>query len=90
MKSKEVGSKKNLSMIAIIVGWGITILAVFWQVAMKDAGYSHRLNEVEEEIEDLNSRVRATEDFRLIISEQLAEIKTDLIWIKERLNEINR
>ena len=88
MKSKEVGSKKNFPMIAIIVGWSITILAVFWQVAMKDAGYSHRLNEVEEEIEDLNTRVQTTENFRLIILEQLAEIKTDLIWIKDRLNQI--
>ena len=90
MKSKEVGSKRNLSTIAIMVGWGLTILAVIWQVAMKDAGYTHRLDEVEEEIEDLNTRVKTTEDFRIVISEQLTEIKTDVKWIKERLDQLNR
>jgi len=88
MKSKEVGSKRNFPMIAIIVGWGMTILAVFWQIAMKDASYSHRLDEVEEELETLNSRVYTTEDFRITISSQLAEIKTDLLWIKQKLNNI--
>lgn len=86
--SKEVKNKRNFSTIAIIAGWGLTILAVIWQVAMKDATYSIRIDQIEEELETLNTRVRTTDDFRLTISGQLAEIKTDLSWIKQKLNNI--
>ena len=86
--SKEVKNKRNFSTIAIIAGWGLTILAVIWQVAMKDATYSIRIDQIEEELETLNTRVRTTDDFRLTISGQLAEIKTDLLWIKQKLNNI--
>ena len=86
--SKEVKNKRNFSTIAIIAGWGLTILAVIWQVAMKDATYSIRIDQIEEELETLNTRVRTTDDFRLTISSQLAEIRTDLTWIKQKLNGI--
>jgi len=86
--SKEVKNKRNFSTIAIIVGWGLTILTVIWQVAMKDATYSIRIDQIEEEVETLNTRVRTTDDFRLTISSQLAEIRTDLTWIKQKLNGI--
>ena len=86
--SKEVKNKRNFSTIAIIAGWGLTILAVIWQVAMKDATYSIRIDQIEEELETLNTRVRTTDDFRLTISSQLAEIRTDLTWIKQKLNNI--
>ena len=84
-RGNENESKKPFSTIAIFVGWGVTILAVIWQVAMKDAGYSHRLDDIEEEIVDVSSRLNNTEEFRVMIVEQLAEIKTDVSWIKQRL-----
>lgn len=84
-RGSENESKKPFSTIAIFVGWGATILAVIWQVAMKDAGYSHRLDDVEEEIVDVSNRLNNTEEFRVMIVEQLAEIKTDVSWIKQRL-----
>ena len=87
-RGSENESKKPLGTIAIFVGWGLTILAVIWQVAMKDAGYSHRLDQVEEEIVEVSVRLNDTEQFRVLIVEQLAEIKTDLSWIKQRLDEL--
>jgi len=88
-RGNENESKKSFGTIAIFAGWGLTILAVIWQVAMKDAGYSHRLDQAEKEIVEVSSRLNDTEQFRILIVEQLAEIKTDLTWIKQRLEEFN-
>ena len=71
-------SKLSMGTIAILAGWAFTILAVIWQVAMKDAAYAGSIEILEEEVQEIKVRVDDTEEFRLEIVEQLTEIKTDL------------
>ena len=82
-------SKTPIGTIAILAGWAVTILAIFWQVAMKDATYASSIEQLEKDVVEVSVRVDDTEEFRLTIVEQLSEIKTDLIWIKERLNQLD-
>jgi septal ring factor EnvC (AmiA/AmiB activator) len=77
----------NFSMVAILAGWGLTILAIVWQVAIKDATYTSRLNTIETELTNVDERLDTAEEFRLNISSDLAEIKTDLMWIRKQLQE---
>lgn len=77
----------NMTVIAILVGWALTIAAIIWQVAVKDANYSLRINNIEKQIVSLDERLDSAEEFRLQISGDLAEIKTDLLWIRKQLQE---
>tara|TARA_S200002703_G_scaffold155624_1_gene159986 strand:+ start:632 stop:943 length:312 start_codon:yes stop_codon:yes gene_type:complete len=77
----------NISMIAILVGWGLTIAAIVWQAAVKDATYTSRLDFIESELTSVDERLDTAEEFRLNISSDLAEIKTDLLWIRKQLQE---
>tara|TARA_R110000851_G_scaffold15422_3_gene51008 strand:- start:470 stop:781 length:312 start_codon:yes stop_codon:yes gene_type:complete len=77
----------NISLIAILAGWGLTILAIVWQVAIKDATYTSRLDFIEAELTGVDERLDTAEEFRLNISSDLAEIKTDLMWIRKQLQE---
>ena len=81
-------SKLSMGTIAILAGWAFTILAVIWQVAMKDAAYAGSIEILEEEVQEIKVRVDDTEEFRLEIVEQLTEIKTDLKWIKRKLDGV--
>ena len=42
-------SKNNFNTLAILVGWGLTIAAIIWQAAIKDATYTSRLDFIEAE-----------------------------------------
>jgi len=88
-KNQDMTANKNInfSMIAILVGWGLTILAIVWQVAIKDATYTSRLKTIETELTNVDERLDTAEEFRLNISSDLAEIKTDLMWIRKQLQE---
>lgn len=81
--------KTPLTTIGMLVGWGVTILAMVWQLAMKDAAYANSIETLEQEVEEVIVRVDDTEAFRLTIVDQLSEIKTDLRWIKQRLDQLN-
>jgi|TARA_R110000824_G_scaffold125902_4_gene285208 hypothetical protein len=81
--------KTPLTTIGMLVGWGVTILAMVWQLAMKDAAYANSIDTLEQEVEEVIVRVDDTEAFRLTIVDQLSEIKTDLRWIKQRLDQLN-
>ena len=83
----SVSKSMNFSMIAILVGWALTILAIVWQVAIKDATYTSRLSTIEAELTNVDERLDTAEEFRLDISSDLAEIKTDLMWIRKQLQE---
>tara|TARA_R100001463_G_scaffold119123_4_gene174933 strand:- start:2432 stop:2725 length:294 start_codon:yes stop_codon:yes gene_type:complete len=72
---------------SVLVGWFITILAIVWQVAIKDANYSLRIDNIESQLVSLDERLDTAEEFRLQISGDLAEIKTDLVWIRQQLQE---
>jgi len=88
-KNQDMTANKNInfSMVAILAGWGLTILAIVWQVAIKDATYTSRLNTIETELTNVDERLDTAEEFRLNISSDLAEIKTDLMWIRKQLQE---
>ena len=81
--------KTPLTTIGMMVGWAVTILAMVWQLAMKDAAYANSIQILEEEVEEVIVRVDDTEAFRLTIVDQLSEIKTDLRWIKQSLDQLN-
>ena len=82
-----VNKNINISLIAILAGWALTILAIVWQVAIKDATYTSRLEFIEAELTGVDERLDTAEEFRLNISSDLAEIKTDLMWIRKQLQE---
>ena len=87
MENKMTKSKNNFNTLAILIGWGLTIAAIIWQVAIKDATYTSRLDFIEAELTNLDERLDTAEEFRLNISSDLAEIKTDLLWIRKQLQE---
>ena len=77
----------DATLASVLVGWLLTILAIVWQVAVKDSNYSLRLDNIENQIVSLDERLDNAEEFRLEISGDLAEIKTDLVWIRKQLQE---
>ena len=79
--------KINLNTPAIIAGWGLTIIILVWQLAIKDSEYSLKTDHLQVAMGNLDSRLDTAEEFRLDISSDLAEIKTDLIWIRKQLEE---
>ena len=71
----------------LMAGWALTLITIVWQVAIKDATYTSRLDEIESDLNKLDRRVDTAEQFRLEISSDLAEIKTDLVWIRLTLQD---
>jgi len=86
-KTADATKNINISLIAILAGWALTILAIVWQVAIKDATYTSRLDFIEAELTAVDERLDTAEEFRLNISSDLAEIKTDLMWNRKQLQE---
>ena len=78
-------TKTNWSVIGMLVAWALTLATFVWNTAVKDANYSARLGTIEEELDDLDSRLDTAESFRMEIRADLAEIKTDLLWIRREL-----
>ena len=77
----------SIGSIGIIVGWAITLLVLVWQVAVKDSQYSIEIENIKKELVSVDERLDITEAFKLEISSDLAEIKTDLLWIRQQLQE---
>tara|TARA_R100001082_G_scaffold17470_2_gene8737 strand:- start:651 stop:944 length:294 start_codon:yes stop_codon:yes gene_type:complete len=80
-------TEMNITSVGIIVGWVITILVLVWQVAVKDSQYSLEIENIKNELISVDKRLNTTEAFKLEISSDLAEIKTDLLWIRQQLQE---
>jgi len=79
--------RTSFAIIAIIVGWFSTIIGVVWTASSKDTQYEFRLNTIERELVNLDERMDAAESFRMEIRSDLAEIKTDLVWIRKELEK---
>ena len=79
--------QKKFSMTAIIVGWFVTIAAFIYSFATTNANYSHRIEAIEAELLSLDSRLDTSEAFRIQLASDLAEIKTDLLWIRRSIEE---
>ena len=79
--------QKKFSMTAIIVGWFLTIAAFIYSFASTNANYSHRIESIEAELLSLDQRLDTSEAFRIQLASDLAEIKTDLLWIRRSIEE---
>ena len=82
--------QKKFSMTAIIVGWFVTIAAFIYSFASTNANYSHRIESIEAELISLDQRLDTSEAFRIQLASDLAEIKTDLLWIRRSIEEQGR
>lgn len=79
--------KQRISIYAVVLGWAITLIAFIYNVATVNANYSYRLDSIEKELLSLDSRLDTSEAFRVELSSDLAEIKTDLLWIRNALEK---
>lgn len=82
-------SKTNWSVVGMLAAWGLTLATFVWNAAVNQAQTVARLNVIEKNIDDLDSRLDIAETFRMEIRADLAEIKTDLIWIRRQLDNDN-
>ena len=78
-------TKQRMSVYAIVIGWIVTLIAFIYNVATVNANYSFRLDSIERELISLDARLDTSEAFRVELSTDLAEIKTDLLWIRKTL-----
>lgn len=83
-------AKQRLSTYAIAIGWLMTLIAFIYNVATVNANYSFRLDSIERELGSLDKRLDTSEAFRVDLSTDLAEIRTDLLWIRKALEQDRR
>ena len=74
------------SFIATIVGWALTLSVFIWNFSAKSAAMEYRISSLEEKNTALEERMKDADALRTTIQTQLAEIKTDLIWIRNELS----
>ena len=74
------------SFIATIVGWALTLSVFIWNFSAKTAAMEYRIQSLEEKNTMLEQRMKDADALRTTIQTQLAEIKTDLIWIRNELS----
>ena len=74
------------SFIATIVGWALTLSVFIWNFSAKSAAMEFRIQSLEEKNGMLEQRMKDADALRTTIQTQLAEIKTDLIWIRNELS----
>lgn len=77
--------KWSSNLVAITVGWALTVASFIWAIASKDADYSNRIERIEIELVDLDKRMSVSENFSIEIKTSLAQIQTDLLWIRKQL-----
>jgi hypothetical protein len=79
--------RTNWPLVGMGVAWTITLAGFVWNAAAANSNYSLRIDHIEAELSDLDSRLDLAETFRMDIRASLAEIKTDLLWIRQQLND---
>ena len=75
----------NPNFLAILVTWSITVGGFIWSTATTNAEYNYKIERIEKELIVLDERLDLAETFRMEIRTDLAQIKTDLIWIRKDL-----
>lgn len=80
-------TKTNWSVVGMLVAWALTLASFVWNTAVNQANTESRLNRIESDVNDLDARLDVAESFRMEIRADLAEIKTDLIWIRRQLDQ---
>tara|TARA_Y100000004_G_scaffold107238_1_gene120360 strand:+ start:370 stop:642 length:273 start_codon:yes stop_codon:yes gene_type:complete len=88
-QNEKKDNKYVTSFIAIIVGWVLTLGSLIWTTASTNANYSMRIEKIENEVVDIEDRLDDTESYRMQLASDLAEIKTDLLWIRKELERGN-
>jgi septal ring factor EnvC (AmiA/AmiB activator) len=73
------------SFIASVVGWALTLSVFIWNFSAKSAAMEYRLETLEDKTSMMEQRMKEADTLRTTIQTQLAEIKTDLIWIRNEL-----
>ena len=73
------------SFMASVVGWALTLSVFIWNFSAKSAAMEYRLETLEEKTSIMEQRMKEADTLRTTIQTQLAEIKTDLIWIRNEL-----
>ena len=74
------------SFVATIVGWALTISIFIWNFSANHAEMEYRISSLEEKNSMLEQRMKDADALRTTIQTQLAEIKTDLIRIRNELS----
>tara|TARA_R110001632_G_C11106275_1_gene391790 strand:- start:228 stop:497 length:270 start_codon:yes stop_codon:yes gene_type:complete len=77
----------KISVLTAILGWVITFGSAIAYVTAHDATTLARLDFIEKEIFNLDARLDTSESFRVTLATDLAEIKTDLLWIRRALQQ---
>ena len=70
---------------ATVVGGALTLVIFVWNFSAQSAEFDFRIQNLEEKNEMLEQRMKDADQLRTTIQTQLAEIKTDLIWIRNEL-----
>ena len=79
----------NVTLVGLLGTWILTIGGLLWSVASTNATYDLRISHIEKELTNLDARLDVAETFRMEIRADLAEIKTDLMWIRKDLEAKN-
>ena len=85
MNESQSKFKWSPNVLAITVGWALTVASFIWAIASKDSDYSNRISRIELELIELDERLDVAESFGMEIRTALAQIQTDLIWIRKEL-----
>jgi hypothetical protein len=85
MQGNENKIKPNINLVAILVAWSVTVGGFIWGMATTNAEYTYKISQIEKELVVLDERLDLAETFRMEIRTDLAQIKTDLIWIRKDL-----
>ena len=77
----------RISVITSVLGWVITFGTAVAYVSNNSATTLARLDFIEKDLLSLDDRLDTSESFRVTIATDLAEIKTDLLWIRRALQD---
>ena len=81
---------RKVSVNAILIGWFVTIGVFVWNISSTNSNYLYRLERIENELVEMDERLDISETFRIQINTDIAQIKTDLLWIRKTLENPNR
>ena len=82
--------KSSVTVIAILIGWILTFGGLLWNFSGTQANTELRIQRLEDEVINLDNRLDTSEEFRVVLMTELAEIKTDLLWIRRSLENDDR
>ena len=82
-----MSSLKQQLPLAVITGWIITIAAWIWNTSEVKSNFEYRIQGREDETKRLEDQMSSLSTSNSLIMTELAEIRTDLIWIRRTLEE---